>query len=103
MPLGIEPDVVRRGGTKIGQAGDGLTRVLDTLKAVLDAEGECWGADETGRAFAGKYVPGKDGTVEALGKVAEALGKIEQNLKQTADDMQNRDQEQAGNIGRIQA
>jgi uncharacterized protein YukE len=103
MPLGIEPDVVRRGGTKIGQAGDGLKQVLDTLKAALDAEGECWGPDETGKAFAEKYVPGKDGTVDALGQIAEALDTIEQNLKHTADDMQNRDQEQATNIGRIQA
>lgn len=102
MPLRIEPDVVRRGGTKIGQAGDELKSVLDTLNAAVQAEHGCWGADKTGQAFAKKYVPGQDDTVEALGKITEALGKIEHNLKSTADDMQNRDQDQATNIGGIQ-
>lgn len=103
MPFRIDPDVVRRGGTKIGRSGDDLKQVLDTLNAAVRAEDGCWGADKTGHAFAEKYVPGKDGTVDALGKVAKALGEIEHNLKQAADDMQNRDQEQGANIGRIQA
>lgn len=101
MTMRLDAVGVRGGATKIGSAGEDLKQVFDTLKSAIDAEGECWGHDETGQEFAKNYVPGKDGVVDALGKLSEALGNIMTNLKQTADDIEGRDQQAGSDFGKI--
>jgi hypothetical protein len=36
---------------------DQVAKIYQTLTARLEAEGACWGNDEPGRTFGGKYVP----------------------------------------------
>ncbi|SFS94222.1 WXG100 family type VII secretion target [Saccharopolyspora flava] len=96
----MQPEEIRSGGKKIGNAGDDLDRVLSTLKSSLDGEGECWGDDEAGQQFGGDYTKGRDSVLESLKKVVTALGDINDNLKATADDTESGDERGAGGIGR---
>ncbi|MDI2030840.1 WXG100 family type VII secretion target [Saccharopolyspora sp. TS4A08] len=96
----MQPEEIRSGGKKIGNAGDDLDQVLNTLKSSLDGEGECWGDDEAGQKFGGDYTKGRDSVLESLKKVVKALGDIDDNLKATADDTESGDEQSASGIGK---
>lgn len=97
--LRMQPEEVRSGGKKIGDSGDDLDNVLQTLKSALDGEGECWGNDEAGQKFGKDYTQGRDSVLDSLKKVVKALGDIDDNLKATADDTESGDANSAGDIG----
>jgi uncharacterized protein YukE len=91
---------IRSGGKKIGQAGEDLGEVLNTLVAALDSQGQCWGNDEAGQEFAKDYVPASDGCRNALQQLVQALGQIDENLQQTAAESEQIDQHGASEIGK---
>ena len=97
----MRPDEIRAGGARIGDAGEQLSSVLDTLKSSLDGEGECWGDDEAGQQFAKDYVKNSKDVTDGLKKLTEALGNIDENLQGTADDTEGRDQQSATDIGNV--
>lgn len=90
---------IRRAGTKIDHAGADLGALRDVLVSALDASGECWGSDEAGQNFAQSYVPSADGCRSALTNLVDALQKIGENLHRTATDSEQRDQQQARELG----
>ncbi|MGW1677993.1 WXG100 family type VII secretion target [Saccharopolyspora sp. NPDC002376] len=96
----MEPEEIRSGGKKIGDSGNDLEQVVNTLRSALDGEGECWGDDEAGQKFAGDYTKGRDSVFESLKKVVKALGDIDDNLKATADDTESSDSGSAADIGK---
>ena len=96
----MQPGEIRAGGKKIGNAGEDMDQVLSTLKSALDAEGECWGDDEAGQKFGSDYTKGRDGVLDSLKKVVEALGDIDDNLKATADDTEQGDARSGSDIQR---
>lgn len=56
--------------------GDQAAAVHDlftTLTGRLSAEGECWGNDQAGRAFAAKYVGPALATIQYMGATGEGL------------------------------
>ncbi|MEU6128568.1 WXG100 family type VII secretion target [Saccharopolyspora sp. NPDC047091] len=97
----MRPEEIRAGGARIGAAGDRLDEVLKQLKSSLDGEGECWGDDEAGQKFAETYVQNSTDVTDGIGKLAEALGNIMDNLKATADDTEGRDAESASDIANV--
>lgn len=92
---------IRRAGKKIGNAGADLATVLNTLSSALDSAGECWGKDEAGENFGKDYVPSADSCRSALTSLVDALGGIDENLQQTAADSEQRDQQQARELGNL--
>ncbi|GAA2816946.1 WXG100 family type VII secretion target [Saccharopolyspora taberi] len=100
-PMRMEPGEIRAGGTKIGNAGQDCESVHQKLKGALDAEGKCWGNDEAGQEFAKGYEKSAKDVEEGIKKIAKALGDIQANLKQTADDVERRDSESAENIANV--
>ncbi|GAA4613552.1 WXG100 family type VII secretion target [Saccharopolyspora hordei] len=98
--LRMQPEEIRAGGKKIGDAGEDLEQVMTKLKAALDAEGECWGNDEAGQTFGKDYTQGRDSVFDGLKKVVKALGDIDDNLKATADDTESSDARSAADIGK---
>ncbi|GAA1278783.1 WXG100 family type VII secretion target [Saccharothrix xinjiangensis] len=100
---GYDVDVpgLRRGAAQFGGAGDSLNDVLQALDSALRAEGQCWGGDESGQAFAQKYVPNSQATLEAFGALAQALGDIGTGVGQSADAYEGSDQGNATGISRV--
>jgi uncharacterized protein YukE len=97
----MDPAEIRSGGTKVGNAGEDLQRVFDTLKSALDAEGECWGNDEAGQEFAKSYVKASEDVSNGMKKLAKGLDDIKSNLHRTAADTEERDKSAAEDIGKI--
>ncbi|MFC6089579.1 WXG100 family type VII secretion target [Saccharothrix lopnurensis] len=100
---GYDVDVpgLRRGAAQFGGAGDALNDVLRALDSALRAEGQCWGGDESGQAFAQKYVPNSQATLEAFGVLAQALGDIGTGVGQSADAYEGSDRGNASGITRV--
>lgn len=91
---------LRRGAGQFGAAGDALDGVMQALDSALRAEGQCWGGDESGQAFAKQYVPNSQATSEAFRNLAKALDDIRVGVEQTADAYEGSDQGNATGISR---
>ncbi|MEV4317628.1 WXG100 family type VII secretion target [Actinocrispum sp. NPDC049592] len=88
----MDPDGVRAGAGRLRPAGTEFQGKAAALLRKLQAEGPCWGDDETGQAFAKDYVPAADAISQAVSDVANALVQIADNLKTQADRTQQTDQ-----------
>ena len=95
----IDPDRERAGATKFDVAADRLEQVHQDLQRQLQEQGPCWGADESGQAFAKDYEPGADGMEQALQSLTGALRSMREQVQGVADDSQATDQRNAEVIG----
>lgn len=91
MPDGfnVQTDRLRSGAGGFGTAGDALTTAGTTLGGALDAQGECWGGDESGQSFAKDYVPNSQKVRDAFGSLSEALHAIRTALEESANSYEN--------------
>jgi uncharacterized protein YukE len=58
---------------------------LDGLGDRLDAEGACWGRDETGETFARSYEPTARAVRAALAGVGRSIGEVGRAVRAVAD------------------
>jgi uncharacterized protein YukE len=93
MPDGfnVQTDRLRRGADGFGSSGDALAQAGTTLGSALDAQGQCWGNDESGQTFAKDYVPNAQKVRDAIGSLAEALHAIKTALVESANSYENVD------------
>jgi WXG100 family type VII secretion target len=91
---------LRRGAGQYGAAGDALNGVMEALNSALQAEGQCWGGDESGQAFAKEYVPNSRATLDAFKNLAQALDDIRGGVEASADAYEGSDQGNATGISR---
>lgn len=85
--LRVQRDALKRHAKGFDDGADKLKAILGRLEAALAAEGKCWGADETGKAFESKYAEAKKSAVESIKSMTKNLGKIEDGLRKTADNL----------------
>ncbi|GAB3573994.1 hypothetical protein GCM10027445_34150 [Amycolatopsis endophytica] len=81
----MDADTVRSGAGKYPPVGDLLKEAGDKLKAALEAQGACWGDDESGQAFAKDYTPAAKNCTEAFGSLDQALKNLAKSVKEAAD------------------
>ncbi|MEV6139363.1 hypothetical protein AB0L63_25590 [Nocardia sp. NPDC051990] len=74
-------------------------RVLDQLKAALEREGEPWGKDAPGQAFAETYVPDRDKGIASLAKTVASLREEGKVVSDLLDSFDRQDREAARMIG----
>ena len=91
MPDGfnVQTDRLRRGAGGFGTSGDALSQAGTTLNSALDAQGECWGNDESGQSFDKDYVPNSQKIRDAIPSLAEALQAIKTALDESANSYDN--------------
>lgn len=83
--INADPDALRATKSSFESVATTLTDALTTLTAALDAEGECWGSDEIGSAFAGNYTPGVEQGRKAVGNLATTMSQLGANMVTVAD------------------
>jgi WXG100 family type VII secretion target len=91
-------DQIRTGSQKFNDVTGGLQQTAQTLSSVLDSQGECWGGDETGQAFAKDYVPQAQTAVQAFTTMVSNIQALQQNLDQAAASYEGTDADAAQNI-----
>jgi uncharacterized protein YukE len=85
----VQTDRLREGAGSFGSSGDALSQAGTTLGSALDAQGQCWGNDESGQSFAKDYVPNSQKVRDAFGSLAEALQAIRTALEESANSYDN--------------
>lgn len=96
--LDVHPERLRGASPKFDNASDGLQSALDKLNGVLQAEGDCWGGDESGQAFAENYVPASEQGTKALQDLTKALHQVRGELDATARTWDEVDHTNSGRI-----
>ncbi|MFD3704971.1 WXG100 family type VII secretion target [Nocardia sp. NPDC058658] len=97
--VNIDPEALRNTQPGFVAVASTITTAAQTLAAVIAAEGECWGGDEVGAAFAKNYTPGVDPGQKAVSGLASVMTQLGQNMVTVADTFQNQDTTQAGALG----
>lgn len=76
---------LRQAAPQFSALGGRIDGILRRLSEALDAEGECWGGDATGKAFAKEYVPASQQITGAGHEVADAVEDVGARLVKAAD------------------
>jgi uncharacterized protein YukE len=81
----IDPAALRDAVPSFGHLADSVDDALHSLAATLDAEGECWGRDRTGAAFAQSYVDAAAQTRDAFPGLRDAVRGVGRAVSAVAD------------------
>ncbi|MFB4308713.1 WXG100 family type VII secretion target [Actinomadura sp. GTD37] len=82
--LEVDTDELQRAGKGFTDGATQLQAIYDRLNSALMAEGECWGADETGQTFAEGYKKPSTQVLESFPKLKEGLDGIKKGVDQMA-------------------
>jgi hypothetical protein len=76
-----------------------LTTAAERLRGVIEAEGECWGADKIGEAFSTNYKPGEAEAQTAIQGLRDVFASYGTDMVAVADSLQAQDDATAGGLG----
>lgn len=97
-----EPDAVLRASQGLKGAADALQDAGKTVQSAVNAQGECWGGDESGKEFAKDYVPGSQGALEGFANLVQGLLGMQSNVEQTMKSYTGADQDLSSQISKGQ-
>lgn len=87
----VDPAHMRTCAARFDALEDRATSILARLRSALSAEGESWGADETGMAFARGYVPAAESGELGIERTTEVLTAFGTGLRATAESFEAAD------------
>ncbi|MGW4330320.1 WXG100 family type VII secretion target [Nocardia sp. NPDC004573] len=88
----VDPDKLRDHAPRFDMIGADVAATVQKLRAALAGEGEPWGKDDAGRAFAESYVPEYQRTMTDLNSLVEALQQAGTDLRHLAENFEIQDQ-----------
>lgn len=97
----VDPDGLRNTQPAFASVASTITTAAQQLAAAISAEGECWGGDEIGAAFAQNYTPGVDPGQKAVTGLATTMTQLGENMVTVANAFQTQDTTRAGEIGQV--
>jgi hypothetical protein len=97
-----KPDAVLRASSGLTTAADGLDSALKALQGALDAQGACWGDDDSGKEFAKDYVPGSQGAVEGFANLVQGLRGLQQNIAKSMKALSGADEDVTSQLSKGQ-
>jgi uncharacterized protein YukE len=83
--MAVDPDALLRAAARFATLGAEVGDVVSRLRSAVDAEGACWGADETGAAFAEGYVAASGQVRESLVALPNTVDRVAAALVTAAD------------------
>ncbi|MGI5223183.1 type VII secretion target [Nocardia sp. CA-290969] len=90
---------LRATGPRFDAVADDVTAAAERLRGAIEAEGECWGADQVGQAFSKDYKPGQTEAQEAIQGLHDVFAGYAKDLPAAADSLQAQDDSIAGDLG----
>ncbi len=84
-PMWVDPVALREAAPTFGALAASVDDILVNLSVVLDTEGDCWGRDRTGVAFAQSYVVGAQQTRAAFLGLYDAMRGVGRAVSAVAD------------------
>ncbi|MFB4301423.1 WXG100 family type VII secretion target [Actinomadura sp. NTSP31] len=80
----VDTEALKRAGGGFDTNANTLQQILTTLNSALQAEGKCWGADETGQKFEEGYAEPSKSVLEAFPKLKTGLNGIKKGVDEMA-------------------
>lgn len=99
MTLEVDPQALRATQPSFTSVADTITTAAAALARAIADEGECWGTDEIGQAFAKNYTPGVDSGQKAVTGLATVMTQLGANLVTIATAFETQDTTNAGALG----
>jgi len=96
--LWVDPAHLRSVAPRFDALSQRMAEAAATLHSTLEAEGECWGGDETGTTFANGYLPSAEVAEHSLGFAVGALAALGTELRSTADSFDDTDRGTASSL-----
>ncbi|MGW5315705.1 WXG100 family type VII secretion target [Nocardia thailandica] len=93
-----DPAALRSTKTSFDAVATSISAAADKLAAALAAEGECWGNDETGQAFAKNYTPGVEQGKTSVANLAKSMTQLGTNMVTVADKLVEQDTARAAQL-----
>jgi hypothetical protein len=81
----VQRDELKRTSAGFAEGSIRLAGILEKLRMTLEAEGRCWGTDETGRSFEQNHAPVRDEVLRRFSEFATDLSEIRNGLNRMAD------------------
>ncbi|MBA9001816.1 MULTISPECIES: WXG100 family type VII secretion target [Thermomonospora] len=82
--LRVYPKALKRSKAGFEDGAATLKKIFDRVESRLAAEGKCWGADKTGKAFEKEYLPASEKMMDAGPKVSKSLRDIAKGIDMMA-------------------
>ncbi|MFE6920290.1 WXG100 family type VII secretion target [Nocardia sp. NPDC057663] len=89
--INADPAALRSTQPSFDAVASTITTAVDKLAAALAAEGECWGGDEIGQAFAQNYTPGVEKGKTSVGNLAKSMTQLGTNMVTIATKLSEQD------------
>ncbi|NEW50861.1 hypothetical protein GV792_12395 [Nocardia cyriacigeorgica] len=99
QPLHIDPDRINALISRLSAFATTARDQLGTLTTGLDGQGEPWGTDEPGRAFAEGYEPRAEKSITALRNLADRLAEASRQVRDSTQNLYDTDYDSALEIG----
>lgn len=80
VQIGADPAGVAAQRSGVAGVGATVTDILAQLTSALDAEGDCWGDDAAGAAFAERYLPAAAAVGNVLAGAASGIDEVAARL-----------------------
>jgi hypothetical protein len=81
----VDLPALRRVQPRVEDIATGVRAALAELVGALDAEGPCWGADETGQTFNAAYGPAVATVQQGFGEFGRGVDSVARALSLVAD------------------
>lgn len=78
-----------------------VQQIYNTLTQALDAEGACWGNDQSGSAFGSKYCPSALSALQQMNSTAQGLQSMVDGICSWAKNYVNADQAAQASAAKI--
>lgn len=99
--MDVDPEALRSAAPKVAATSDAVGDVLDKLTAAIEAEGDCWGTDDSGQAFAKDYSPAVEQVRDGLDNAVTMLEQVHEELTDTAATWESSDQQGSSTISAV--
>jgi uncharacterized protein YukE len=81
----VDQTALREAQPRVGAIASEILATRSRVDRALNAEGACWGADETGQRFAQSYLPAWSTLRQAFTDLHDGVESIAQSLSTVAD------------------
>lgn len=82
--LQVERDALKRNAKGFSDGAKALEAVFNLLTSALSAEGNCWGDDDTGKAFEQNYTKPKQDVTDSFTGLAKSLRAVDKGVQRMA-------------------
>ncbi|WP_327147548.1 hypothetical protein [Nocardia sp. NBC_01329] len=94
----VDEEALRASRPAIVKVADQVADAVRAARAAIEAEGECWGADEIGREFADKYSPAATEGLTGLDLLQQAVNGVSEGVGAIATDFGVQDENNATGV-----